>query len=507
MGKRAYIAAAVCLLLIHFFIRTHNITSLEPYVDEGAHITRAAAVWDFSTHPAQFSNGKLLLYFWLGLFDERPSTNLAAGRLAVSVFSTITAATLCLLGRLLWDKRTGLLALAIYAFLPYAFFFERMALADAFAAGFAALVAWRGLVFARRLDLRQGVILGVLLGLASMAKLTMALLPLLPVGAALMQHNWKTGIRGYVQRYLPGLIAAALTVIILWLPILMPAYFAQQAGSPFVLVDEFNIRRDDPYAPTGPVDYLAQVLPLLAEFTSPVYLIGAGLALMAGWLGRKQAPAIFLTLWLLAIALPLILAARVVTARYLMPISTPMTLAVAAGLTYLWNRFAGMPVLRVGIAGICAVWLLAFAVPFMQAVPEDLPFTSHNAFDFHSGFLTADDRVREAATVLSSLPGGKVYATREACFMLYFYSDGLDLRCLPQDPIPTFGTRLLDELSPGETAYFVMSWYYGPFHLGIDWLNSEEIQLQIPSRFQGPGYEFRLWCIQKKARGLCNLTK
>ena len=495
MGKRAFVAAAVGLLLIHFFIRTNHILSMEPYVDEGAHITRAAAIWDFSRHPAQFSNGKLLLYFWLGLFDEMPSTNLAAGRLAISLFSVLTASVVCLLGRWLWNKHTGLLALAIYAVLPYAFFFERMALADAFAGGFAALVAWRGLVFAKRPTLRQGVIVGVLLGLAAMAKLTMALLPVLVVGAALLHHDWTTGIRGYIQRYLPGLIVAALVVIVIWLPILIPAYFAQQAGDPFVLVDEFNIQRDDPFAPSGPLDYLRQVLPLLAEFTSPIYLIGVGLAVLAGWLSRKKWPAIYLTVWLLAIAVPLILAARVVTARYLMPVTVPMTLAVAAGLTVLWSR---LPVLRVGIAGVWAVWLLTFTVPFARTAPENLAFSSYNHFDFQSGFLTADERVREAAQVLSNLPAGKVYATREACFMLYFYSDKVDLHCLPPDAIPPFGGIIQQELEPGETAYFVMSWYYGPFHLGIEWLNSEEIPLQTPSRFQGPGYEFRLWRIQRE---------
>ncbi len=145
------------------------------------------------------------------------------------------------------------------------------------------------------------------------------------------------------------------------------------------------------------------------------------------------------------------------------------------------------------------LWLVTFAVPFAGTSPENLAFTSFNDFDFHSGFLTADDRVREAAQVLSRQPAGTVYATREACFMLYFYSDDFELRCLPQDPIPPFGAILQDELLPGETAYFVMSWYYGPFHLGIDWLDSTEIPLQNPSRFQGPGYEFRLWRIQKQA--------
>jgi hypothetical protein len=78
---------------------------------------------------------------------------------------------------------------------------------------------------------------------------------------------------------------------------------------------------------------------------------------------------------------------------------------------------------------------------------------------------------------------------------MYFYSNTLALHCLEIDPIPTFGQTLLDELTTGEIAYLVISGYYGPFHEGIDWLASEEIELSNPPQFQGPGYEFRLWKI------------
>ena len=125
----------VALLLIHLLIRSHHITALEPYVDEGSHLVRGAAVWHFETHPARLAHGKLLTYFWLGLFEGPPSTALVVGRLSIALFSTLTAATIYLLGRWWQNHRTGLLALMIYACWPLAFFFERMALADPFAAG------------------------------------------------------------------------------------------------------------------------------------------------------------------------------------------------------------------------------------------------------------------------------------------------------------------------------------------------------------------------------------
>ncbi|MBZ0303977.1 MAG: glycosyltransferase family 39 protein [Anaerolineae bacterium] len=502
MSRHATLLAAIGLLLVHFLIRSQSITQLEPYVDEGTHMTRAAVVWNFDAHPARFSHGKLLVYFWLGLFDGPPSTNLAAGRLAIALFSTITGAALFLLGRWLWNPYTGLLALGIYALLPYAFFFERMALADPFAAGFAVLVAWRSLAFARHPTLREGFAVGLLLALASMAKLTMALLPLLTVTAVLWVGLQRGDLRRGFLRSLPGLCVAALVVILMWLPILIPAYVSQQTDHPFILVNEFNIQRDDAFAPTGPLDYLVSVLPLIAEFTSPIFLIGAGMALVMNGLRRQsRGLTLFVLVWLLIVALPVILLARVVTARYLMTLAAPLTLALAAGL----DQFRRLPIptsrqmrQAAGI-GVVTAWMVTFAVPFAQATPRDLPFSGNNVFDFQSGFLTADDRVREAAQVLSEIqPAGIVYATKEACHMLSFYSDNFTLRCLDDDPVPTFGQTLRHDLASGQAAYLVISWYYGPFHLGIDWLQSEEIPLHTPPRFQGPGYEFRLWRIHMK---------
>ncbi len=69
--------------------------------------------------------------------------------------------------------------------------------------------------------------------------------------------------------------------------------------------------------------------------------------------------------------------------------------------------------------------------------------------------------------------------------------------CLDDDPIPSFGETVLAELEAEQPAYLVISWYYGPFHLGIDWLRSEEISLSTPPRFHSPGYEFRVWCIHR----------
>ena len=190
-------------------------------------------------------------------------------------------------------------------------------------------------------------------------------------------------------------------------------------------------------------------------------------------------------------------ASRLVTARYFMPVSAILALILGLGLSRLWERGRAY---RLVIAVGLAAWLLFFALPFMLSDPLTLDFGAVNYHDFQAGFLTADDRLRETAAFLTDTAPGTVYATEEACQLLFFYSDGFDMRCLPQDPAAgsAFGEMLLRGLAPGETAYLVISWYYGPFHLGIPWLESEEIPLKTPPRFLNPGYEFRAWRIQIK---------
>ena len=59
-------------------LHPHSTTSTckNPYVDEGFHIKRAGLVWNFDVNPGRFAHGKVLLYFWLGLFETGPETAL-----------------------------------------------------------------------------------------------------------------------------------------------------------------------------------------------------------------------------------------------------------------------------------------------------------------------------------------------------------------------------------------------------------------------------------------------
>jgi hypothetical protein len=142
------LAIVMVLLLLQFALRTHNTTLQGAFVDEGLHDQRATIVWSLNTNPGQYSQGKLLLYYWIGLFVGGPLTILHVSRTAIALVSLITGAAIYLIGRRLHSHRMGIVALTLYTILPLAVFHERMALADPLASVFSCLIAWRSLVFA-----------------------------------------------------------------------------------------------------------------------------------------------------------------------------------------------------------------------------------------------------------------------------------------------------------------------------------------------------------------------
>lgn len=423
------LALLVVLLFLQFALRSVNITAQEAFVDEGYHVQRAAIVWYFRQNPGQFSEGKFLLYFWLGLFQKTRSTALAASRLPIALFSLITGGGLYLVARMLYGHAAGLVALTLYVVLPLPLFFERMALADPFVSGWVMLVTWRSLVFARRHSYREGVLLGALVALTLMAKLTMVLIPLLPPAAALIYFRWQRGnvvpqIRRWLSRYLPALTVAALVVVVLWLPILIPAYLARDSSNPFALVNTTTLRTESTTGLAGAGRYLTYITPMVADFVGYSLLIVAVLGLVVGL--RRWRPTIFLIIWLVITTAASILLSGLPTVRYFVPAAAPLCIVVGGLVVYLWNIKRGRRLIRLIVASAGVVWLATFALPLDRAVvaaPLDLPLSPFNHAEYESGLLTADEATVDLARFLNMATLPRLYANWQLCSLLYFYVD------------------------------------------------------------------------------------
>ena len=172
------------LLLLQLALRVYHPAALPVFVDEFSHIRRAQIAFEQSLIPQ--SHGKLLFYYWLAPFVPQGDGALPAARLAVALISLISSATAAAVARDLFGRRAILPTLAFYAVVPYAAFFERMALADPFAGAMAALAVWSSVHLARRPSALRGLITGMLISLMLLAKLTTGVLLPMPLIAVLL---------------------------------------------------------------------------------------------------------------------------------------------------------------------------------------------------------------------------------------------------------------------------------------------------------------------------------
>jgi 4-amino-4-deoxy-L-arabinose transferase-like glycosyltransferase len=490
-STRSHLALVVALLLVQFAIRTHNLTVQEPYVDEAFHLARASIVYDFDQHPARFSHGKLLTYFWLGLFQPEPPGSLWIGRAGIALFALITGATIYAIGRRLGGHAAGTLALALYAVLPLAFFYERMAMADPLAGGLAALIAWRSLAFARRPTVRQGALLGLLLALVTFAKLTAALMPLLPVGASILYTPWTRQqsavkqVQQWARRTIPPLVVAALVMGLLWLPVLIPAARVRGTDEAFVLVNSFNLRDENDTVTPG--QYIERLPELAADFTSWGLLVALGIAVVF-LVGPGQGPAVrrgalLVMGWAAVIAAVPVGAASLVTLRYFVPLSVPIALILALAAVRAWQvPLPGLRwVLRAGIVAAAGAWLIVYALPFLAIDlddPADLPLYTVNAFEQQSGALIADRAHRQTAAKLDRLEpaDAPLYANWSQCHFYKLYT-ARPITCLPlADPAGALAEGLDHDLaSLSDVAYIALLSNYESHFERLDDLCWEQV--------------------------------
>jgi hypothetical protein len=131
------------LLLLYWLTRLHSLAALPGFFDEAVHIRWAKLVWAGQPFHAA-SDGRLLnIWAYAALFPFGEA--LWVARAATILAGALGFAALMAVGRRLLGRRAGLLAGLLYIGLPYAFFYERMALADSFAAPQVTLALWAAL--------------------------------------------------------------------------------------------------------------------------------------------------------------------------------------------------------------------------------------------------------------------------------------------------------------------------------------------------------------------------
>lgn len=409
--SRVQLALIVLLLLSQFYLRVRNPLEMPAFVDEHYHIGRAEIVYNFDRNPVQFSNGKLLFYYWLGLFFVGGDSALVVGRLAVGVFALVNGAMVAALARALFGSRAMLPALLVYAVMPWSVFFERMALADPFAAGIAAIALWGSIRLARmsRPTAARGALVGLLVALTLLAKLTTTFFLAIPVVAALLLSDIRPAAhtraayeawgRALWARYGRAWRAAAAVIAAIWGVYIVAMLLSTWLGRRPKFFTSTLV--DSTPNPINLLDNLIATAEAASVLISiPVALLLVALAAVAiRWRPRQGLLAVC---WLAALWLPIVLFGAPVQTRYL-AVGLPALAVLAGGglaalqhhathyraaypalLPGLRRRWAALALAWIAIAG----WVVLFALPFgwqASGKASRLRLTNADSFTYLSG--------------------------------------------------------------------------------------------------------------------------
>lgn len=453
MSNRAVYAAAVILLLGGLFLRAHRITELALFIDEDNHMVRAAAVHHLESHPAALSHGKFFLYLLLAIPDlgER-DTALYLARTMVALASLLTPALIfALLRHFTRQAWIALAGCALYCLLPYAVFYERMALADPWAGTWGLVTLYAALKLAARPRYHWAMAAGAAAAATVAAKLTLAFaVGFLPL--ALLFFG-----RGIKPRYgIQLLLVAGMTFTVLWLPVLIPARISivDEAAPDFMLM---NIELVDPNRNADSLfTKVEQVWTKLVTLASlPAALVLVGLVLWAVW--RFPRPTVFILACLALAWLPSVVIVENLQTRYLMS-GLPL-LVIAAGLGL--QSISG--VRRGVVVGAMMLWGLIFALPFAQTLMTHPPDAHLPPLDEQNYFWDRYNTYgeREAFAYLGARGGGRVMVLTKMCLQMDVYAgDNITPLCIEGfirqnlHEIP-WQAPVVEALSTGEPLYIL----------------------------------------------------
>lgn len=404
---RRRLALATALLLSLWAARLMNLTAFPPFVDEGVHIRfieDGARLSPF-VHGTQ---GRLLMLWWGALFAPQAAGGLIIARLITVLFILPGAAALIAIGFRAAGLSGGLLIGLVRIFSPYHAFFDRLFLADAYAASLTMVAVWLGWRAQTQTRLREAALLGAAIFAAIVAKV--ALLPALAIPfAAAIDLRKRTGWRAGLRWLAVALIAAGA---------LTGAYIVGLAvigQNPLGLIATHN---PDPTA--GIAERIwsstAGLIDVLAGYLTPIGLAALALGCAVLVIRRQWYPLLILAV----LTIPLLASMRQ-TSRYYEANVSLLLLSGALG----WIML--LPRARPALAAAALVYGAAVWWPAESALstePAAFPFSQADVYEY----VTAESSgfgLREAAALLDEADAERVIGLLANCDSLRFGTPAL----------------------------------------------------------------------------------
>lgn len=311
---------AWALLAAYLAIRLSGLETLPIFIDEAIHIGWASRLAEDGTLAGPLRDGKVLQAALLAPLVPASADPLRAARgLSVAAGALGLAATAWLGGQL-FGPRVRAVAAVLYVLCPFTLAYDRMAMADTLLCAAAAVSIGLSVRLARRPRPATAVGLGLALGACVLAKVTGALVLLVPPLALLLLG------RGERRRaVVPFSIAGAIAALIAGPPLL---YFLRNSEQ----TDKAML------GGSGRLDMIAQNFDALAswlvDYLTAPFLALALLGLLLG-LGFRRRETLLLGL---AAATPLVVFASLSVhwyPRYVLFAVPPLLVAAARGLVVL----------------------------------------------------------------------------------------------------------------------------------------------------------------------------
>lgn len=450
--KRLWIA--VLLLWALWAIRAHNVMALPVFVDESLHILRAQVVYDFTDAKASILPAKLLLYYYFGLFGLEDVGGAWLARQAIVLLAPLGAALSFMLARILFRRWSiGILTIGLYALTPFLLFFERMALADSFAMIFGLALAILSIRFARQPSQKGALWVGLLLGIAMLAKLLALPWAVLPAIAVYFFGNKnQVSIRQlFWHQYRRHFIIIGLSAGLLLAP--SAAYMVYQEMNP--PENKIESVEQDLFVPEAN-SRLAQVSDNLETYIEASRLMFTDALLvilftLGIWqLSRIPQEALYLIAFTLSVWILVIITAARPSTRYLVLGVPTILILVAAGINSLFQYIIqrreasihisyaafGITIVLIGLWGANGLGFITTA----WDDPTDLNLAERDIWEYYQN-SAAGYGLREAALDLPNLapipdhPSGDlipVAAFVGACHTMRLYlpaDSGVGLHC------------------------------------------------------------------------------
>ncbi len=447
------------ILVVYFVLRLQHLQSIPVFGDEAIYLRWSQLIKNVDTlRFVPLSDGKQPLFMWITAVAYKfISDPLLAGRL-VSVFSgAFTTSILYLFSLLFFNFRTAVISGVIYLFLPFVFFFDRMALPDNLLSSFGALSLLFSFLLAKYPRLDLSMILGVVLGIAWLTKSpAIYFISLSLVTFIFFQKN------NYKKIYYP--LLSAFIAFLIYNILRLGPQFSQIAVRNLDYVWSFSEILKHPFDPLVP--HLWDVVHLYGQYLSPPLLLLGVLGLILS--GKKTVSDkhfLLISLWWILPLFANAIIAKVFTARYILFTLPPLILLLSVGIDYFFlntkryfKSFYPQIIILVLVLSLNIFWLYRIST---NPYPVKLPSTE-------SGYLqgwTSGWGIKSASEYLVSrslqanvivgtegyfgtLPDGLQIYT-DSLPRLTVFGVGIDLSEIP--------SKLVDARNHGDEVYMLIN--------------------------------------------------